>query len=63
MGSRANELTAELERTRRALAEDLSELKVEASATARKGLVLAVMGVGLLVGLKILRRALRRRPE
>lgn len=61
MATRADRLTSEIETTRQDLAGHLSELKSEASATARRALVLAAVGMALIVGLKIVRSVLRRR--
>lgn len=55
MGSRPEQLKAEIERTKENLAGNLSELKQEAGETQRKVAKGAGIAVGAYVGFKVLR--------
>ncbi len=60
MGTRADELKSEIDRTRHELDEDLAKLKTEAQQLQRKVLVGVGVAVVALVGLKIVRGLMRR---
>jgi hypothetical protein len=60
MGTRADQLRSEIEKTREDLARDVSELKTEASATARKVAIGTAVALAVYVGFKIVRAILRR---